>query len=108
MSIKQGQMRKRIRLSPMFAVCGPSGRGRVATSQHNSTRTPQEAEAVAVRSRTGKAGSYTRGRHLVMKPGCILASALLCCAFALPSFPKDWLFVTTNWNEADSGAGSWY
>src|SRR5258708_408004 len=35
-----------------------------------------------------------------MKPGCILASALLCCAFALPSFSKDWLFVTTNWNEA--------
>jgi hypothetical protein len=32
-----------------------------------------------------------------MRPGCILASALLCCAFALPSFSKDWLFVTTNW-----------
>ncbi len=34
-----------------------------------------------------------------MRPGCILASVLLCCAFALPSFSKDWLFVTTNWAE---------
>src|SRR5437588_8057039 len=37
--------------------------------------------------------------YLVMKPGCILASALLCGAFALPSFSKDWLFVTTNWKK---------
>jgi DNA-binding beta-propeller fold protein YncE len=35
-----------------------------------------------------------------MKPGRIFASTLLYCAFALPSFSKDWLFVTTNWAEA--------
>jgi DNA-binding beta-propeller fold protein YncE len=34
-----------------------------------------------------------------MKFRCILASALLCGGFALPSFPKDLLFITTNWNE---------
>jgi DNA-binding beta-propeller fold protein YncE len=34
-----------------------------------------------------------------MKLRCILAFTLLFGAFALPSFPKDLLFVTTNWNE---------
>src|SRR5882762_4418244 len=33
-----------------------------------------------------------------MKSGCILVPVLFC-AFALPSFSKDWLFVTTNWAE---------
>jgi hypothetical protein len=42
---------------------------------------------------------YTRQKYVVMKLACILASALLFGAFALPSFSKDWLFVTTNWNE---------
>jgi len=34
-----------------------------------------------------------------MKPGRVSACALLVCAWAIPSFAKDWLFVTTNWNE---------
>ena len=33
-----------------------------------------------------------------MKPGGVLTFALLAGAIALPSFSKDWLFVTTNWN----------
>jgi DNA-binding beta-propeller fold protein YncE len=33
-----------------------------------------------------------------MKPGRIRTFALLVGAIALPSFSKDWLFVTTNWN----------
>jgi len=37
-----------------------------------------------------------------MKFGCILASALLFGAHALPSFSKDLLFVTTNWNKAET------
>src|SRR5690242_7756645 len=32
-----------------------------------------------------------------MKPGRCPAFALLVWAFAFPSFPKDWLIVTTNW-----------
>src|SRR5579863_4545985 len=51
-------------------------------------------------ARFGIAWSYTLHRHLVMKFGCILASALLYGAFALPCLSRDWLFVTTNWNEA--------
>src|SRR5437879_4204915 len=35
-----------------------------------------------------------------MKCGRILVPALLFSAFALPSFSKDWLFVTTNWADA--------
>jgi DNA-binding beta-propeller fold protein YncE len=35
-----------------------------------------------------------------MKSRCILVPALLFSAFALPSFSKDWLFVTTNWADA--------
>ena len=34
-----------------------------------------------------------------MKRGRGPAFALLVCAFALPSFAKDWLIVTTNWGE---------
>jgi len=43
---------------------------------------------------------YTHFWHLAMKFGCTLASALLFGGFALPSFPKDLLFITTNWNDA--------
>jgi len=32
-----------------------------------------------------------------MKSGCSLVFVLVCGAFALPSFSKDWIFVTTNW-----------
>lgn len=35
-----------------------------------------------------------------MRTECRFAFALLIGAIALPGFTKDWLFVTTNWNEA--------
>jgi DNA-binding beta-propeller fold protein YncE len=34
-----------------------------------------------------------------MKPGCTLAFALLLATFVRTSCAKDWLFITTNWNE---------
>ena len=41
-----------------------------------------------------------------MNSGCILASDLMCCAFALPSFSKDWLFVPTNWKKGGNERGA--